>query len=426
MKSISYTLICITLLSFISNPAFSQTSLLLGGVVKELGDELSQAIDDAKNAGLNLEVEAGREISISLENFKNVYASSLNLTMNKLDTTVTSQLETIKSLIDNVKNAAITSLDDFTTKAQQIVNALPFRKHEPQLSSITPRNVVPSSVIYNIVITCNGNFEAAGLPGYAPTLTIGTTNYTATGSNQSIQFSIPSSVISNAPGVTANTLGNVIGALQVPWKDSRFLGIFYKKTVDKYNILIGTLPKEPGTITLINTITNPRHREQPFVSSEHYQTSAVDGQNNDHNDVPWPATPDDGWTVKRNTSNFITDWQTGVWSQTFKSDDGNVVQYNVTTIHKAWGTSGQVKFKIGFTEYIDDTYQTFDSTSIHLNWGDSKIIDGGPGTWKIVFKAFDGTTSEFTGEDNSNPYLTINKSGMSYVLATANPATLAR
>ena len=209
----------------------------------------------------------------------------------------------------------------------------------------------------------------------------------------------------------------------MPWND-KVLGIFNKKKVDNYQLYIGTLPKQPGTIVLTHTVQNPRHTEKQFVSQQFYQTSAVDGGNNDHNDVPYLVTPDVNWNVKRNTSAFNTAWQTGVWGQSFISDDANRVHYNVTTIHKTWGTSGQVRFTISFTEYLDDTFPTSTDENVALNWGDSKIIPYPNDTWKVTFTGFDGSVSEYSGEEMSNPFLKIGTSGMGYTISTANPATL--
>ena len=187
----------------------SAQSAVLGAALVKLGDQLQQAIDDAKNAGLNLEVEAGREVGLSLENFKNVYASSLNLTMDKLDTTATNQFEKIKTLVDEVQNNTVSSLDNFTAQAQQIINSLPFRKHEPQLTTTSPQYIVPSAIIYNMVISCKGNFEAAGIQGYTPTLTIGNTVYQASGTNQLLQFHVPISAFANDPGIMTSKFGYV-------------------------------------------------------------------------------------------------------------------------------------------------------------------------------------------------------------------------
>jgi len=401
----------------------SAQSAVLGAELIKLGDQLQQAIDDAKNAGLSLEVQAGREVALSLENFKNVYASSLNLTMTRLDTTAAKQFESLKSMVGQVQNNTVASLTDFTSQAQQIINALPFRKHEPQLRATTPQFIVPASVAYDVVITCKGNFEAAGLPDYAPTLTINNKVYKSSGTNQQLEFHVPIGELTSDPLISDNKFGYIKASLQIPWKDVVF--IFTKKRTDNYLLYIGTLPKQPGTITLVHTITNPRHNQHQFVSPQYYQSSGGDGANDDHKDVPYLVTPTSGWHVQRNTSRLVSDWQTGDLGGSFVSDDADRVVYKMTTIHHGpFGTSGQIRFHITFNEYMDDTFPTYNNEIITLNWGDSKIFDYGVGTWKIIFKAFDGTTQEYSGTENTNPFMSINTSGMGYLISTANPRTL--
>jgi len=407
-----------------SSRSFGQ-SALLGAALIKLGDQLQQSIDDAKNAGLNVEIQGGREISLAIESFKNAYASSLNLTMDKLDTTVTNQFENLKSLTDAFSSNTAQTLGELTSKAQQIVNSLPFRKHEPQLTSFTPTYVVPSTQSYNISITCQGNFEAAAEPKMRPTLTIGNKTFQAAGGNQTLQIKVPVDSVKTLPDVQQGKINYIIGNLNVPWRDSKFLGIFHPKRLDKYVLYIGILPKQPGTLTLQHTIDSPRHTVKSFMSSTFYQSSGVNGANDDHKDVPWLVTPDQGWHVVRNSSGFFPGNNVGDWSKSFISDDGDRVHYNVTTIHHGlFGTSGELFFRIGFDEYLDDNVKVTHSVPFDINWGDSRTIDYGVGTWKLVFKAFDGSTHEFVGDDPSNPFIQIVKSGMTYMLVTANPNTL--
>ena len=57
------------------------TAVTIGVTLNRMMDQLQQAIESAKNAGLNLEIGAGREISIAIANAQNAYDKSLSLTM---------------------------------------------------------------------------------------------------------------------------------------------------------------------------------------------------------------------------------------------------------------------------------------------------------------------------------------------------------
>jgi len=424
MKKSKFVLTIILVLCF--TKGFSQDPIVLGAALTQLSDQLKQAIEAAKNAGLNLEIEAGREVAISIENFKNAYTSSLNLTMDKLDHMATKQFESLKSFTNQIKDQTVTSVNDITERTQQLIDALPFRSHQPHLRSFTPSYIVPTTHNYDVTVVCKGNFEKAGSPDYKPTLKIGSHIYGGGGGNQSIEFHVPVSVFMAEKGIEKNNFGYLICELSIPWNDKVFM-IFPSKKIDKYNLYIGTLPKQPGQLTLVRTINTIIRKDSVVTNNPAFrQSSCSDGGNNDKPDVPWAVSPTPGWTIVPGSSSIrVVDGQ-GDYGLRFVSDAGNKVQYNVSTFHHGitGGPSGCLNFTITFRETVDDKQQIFSTQAYNIDWGDSKTIDYAEGEWKMIYKAFDGSSNEFAGVDNTNPFIQIIKTGMTYKLITANPSTL--
>jgi len=59
----------------------------LGFTLNKLSETIQQAIENARNAGQTLEMEAGRQAYLTIEEAKNAYKESLNLTMDRVDQT---------------------------------------------------------------------------------------------------------------------------------------------------------------------------------------------------------------------------------------------------------------------------------------------------------------------------------------------------
>jgi len=416
-------LLVITLVSPVTaRPAIKQgpvTAVTVGFFLGKLMDQLQQAIEAARNAGLNLEIEAGREVNIALANAQNAYANILNKTIEQIDQTTKSTLDQLQSMVNDVTNNTFGTLDTITARAQQIVNSLPFRPHEPQLTRTGPRFVVPSQQTYPVTLKFQGNFEFAAKKNYTPSLQLNGHTYSpSSNTTQELQFLVPVSELFAAPP-DPGKYSYVIGTLVVPWRR-----LLVKREEDRYRVILGALPARIGRIRLTHTTSHVEHPTKHFESSQFYQSSGSDGANDDHKDVPYDVIPDTGWHVVRNTSSFNDKGSEGDWSQSFVSDGGDHVTYRITTIHHGIGTAGRVHFTISFTETQDVTVSDPHDEDVTLNWGDSKAFSYPAGTWRVVFDAFDGTHAEFTGADLSNPFLKIRDQAGSVVISTADPRTL--
>lgn len=400
------------------------SDIALGIFLNNLLDNLNQILMNARNAGLMLEIEAGREINIAIQNAQNVFSKNLEDAISKLDDSGKLLVGKLTSLVNDLNAGIQSTMADVIARAQQISNSLPFRDHEPQLLRALPRFVVPSISNYEVPVVFQGNFEFAARQDFLPYLLINGKKYPPKDiGTQEITFRVSVDELFPAKAILEKHLCNFTQAtLIVPWETS-FLGLFPKRHQNQYQVIIGALPQSPGQITVIHKTINKKPYSKRFSAGGYHQASTRESGNKDDIDHPYSVRPEDGYTVVRNTSSLDVAASQGDWSKSFVSDDGNQVVYKVTTIHHGAGSSGSVDFAISFDQIqnIDEPITT--SEPVDLVWGDSKSFDYKPGSWTVLFNAFDGSHTEFLGAKKSK-FLLIEEQTGGFTIATVDPKTL--
>jgi hypothetical protein len=399
----------------------------LGAALAKMMDELNQAIADARNAGSSLEIQAGKEAAIAIEDARNAYSKSLDETFNDhIDPTIKRTVDSLQSLVNDVQKKTFQKVDDVTARAQQIVNSLPFRDHEPQLTKFTPDFVVPTDQNYSVPFVFYGNFEFSAQKKYAALLTIGVHKYSCTeNTTGTLKYLVPSGDLFPIPsGANANEFEFTNGILSVPWRASSFFGLFGHSKLDEYHVVVGALPASPGKITLTHQEVHTETKTQTYHGPNHHQCSTRECGNGDDKNHDWSDRPDDGWHLVRGTVRLTHIGQGDYSGPDLISDDGNVAITRATTIHHGAGSSGSIDFSVTFQEAKDVPMTNMVSEVVSMKWSDSKVINYPPGTWTIYFDAFDGSHAEFRGADNNNRFITITSEAGSDVIVAANPAKL--
>jgi hypothetical protein len=410
----------------LTSPLDAQDAATLGVLLNKLADQADQMIVDARNSGNSVAMGIGREAALAIANAQAAYSNALDETIAKLDPKIKDTTDKIQSLLNDITSGAVNTVDLATTRAQQIINTLPWRNNEPQVTAITPQFAVPSEQL-PIIVRFQGNFPNSSMSGFEPYLLVSGKKIASQNTTQQLSFVIPAgSLFHTNSADNAGRLQFEQVTLGVPWQDSRWGGLRHVRMEDHFNLIIGALPISPGAITIIHTVTNSIPVTKVFESGPHHQCSTKECGNNDDKDHPYLETPDAAWHVVRNTSSFKVFSAQGDWSHTFVSDDADRVQYNVTTIHHGLtgGSSGSVDFRIYFNETTTQTTTSLVPETMSLEWGDSKTFNYPAGTWKIVFISFDGKHYEFTESSKTNPFLDITNGEGSMIVSTKNPATL--
>jgi hypothetical protein len=396
----------------------------LGVLLNKLMDQVDQIVMDARNSANSVGMEMGREAALAIANARTAYSDALNDTIDKLDPKIKDTTDKLQSLVEDIKSGAVNTVDLATSRAQQIVNSLPFRNNEPQVTAITPRFAVPSEKT-PIVIRFQGNFPNSSMSGFEPFLLISGKRYQSQNSTQQLSFVIPSGEEFHfGSAENAGKLQFAQVTLAVPWRDSSWWGLVHTRKEDHFNLIIGSLPSSPGNITIIHTTTSSTPVTQDAQSGPFHQASTRENGNNDDKGHPYLVTPDAGWHVVRGSTSFKVFSAQGDWSQSFVSDDADRIQYSVTTIHHGAGVSGSVDFRILYKETTTQVKNGSTSENMDLEWGDSKSFSYPAGSWKIVFTSFDGKHFEITGSDQTNPFLDVKNLNGSMVVSTRDPATL--
>jgi hypothetical protein len=424
--------VLLLLLTACDMPSSGQlTGLTLGAALSKLMDQVNDAITAARNSGDTLEIDAGRQAALAISNAQNAYQDSLNKTFDDhLDPTIRGTVNQLQTVVTGATSGVQATMSQAELSAQQIVNSLPFRPHEPQLTSFTPNFVVPSKSDYPVVVHLKGNFEYAAQSAFTPKLNISGKDYfPVTATTQELVFHIPVAIFKNA---SSTSYQSQYAEVRVPWKQTTFLGLRHTAMTDSYRLFLGILPGNVGKITItISTKRTDPGPQKTFTSRDFRQCSTSDCGNNDDQNHPYAVPAETGCQVVRNTSQFVNRGAGGVWSDSFSSDDGNQVVYKVTTIHKGacsifshCGDSGDVHFAIAFgevcpTEVTDRTTQV-----IQLGWGDSQVVSAKAGTWTVAFDSFDGHHYEYTDNETDNRFLTVNGTTNSFSISAKDAATL--
>lgn len=391
----------------------------LGILLNQLFDRVDQTIDAAKNAGLQLEMEAGAQVRLTIENARIAYADSLNLTMDRVDQTARNTFDQISTLVGNVESKSSALLKQATATAQQIANTLPLHNNRPQVTTLVPKYIVNQTPIH---FKFMGNFQHASEPNYQPNLKFGTRTFQASRiTTQSLEFTAnPSEVFEGVNLQTITKIAYSQGILSTPWP-ATLMGT----NEAKFTVLIGALPSSPGTITLEYTTQRTERQTQVYTSQNMHLASTREAGNNDQIGHLFRAYPTPGWHVVRGSSSTSVTHHGECQLPSFESDHDDVVVYKGSTIHKVKGSSGSMDVTISFTEYQDVSVTDHHSEKINLKWGDSKVFNHPLGTWKITFNAFDGSSHEFLGSDlTSSDYIKIENQGGGFVIKATKPKDL--
>ncbi|CAF24242.1 hypothetical protein [Candidatus Protochlamydia amoebophila] len=404
-------------------PAGITTGLLLN----QFFDRTQQTIDQLKNAGLHLEMEAGAQLRQTIEQAKVAYADSLNLTMDRVDATTRNTFDQLETLVSGVQARNATLMKNMAASAQQIANTLPFHNDRPQLTTVLPRFILRTDQT-PILFQFFGNFERAAEQAYAPKLTFHGQDFTATHITiQKLEFSVlptavfPGNQLQNAKGVVYSE-----GTLE-----TYYPGTVFGRTAAVFHLTIGALPPSPGTLTLEYRRDRVQREERLCQTQKQHIGSRKNEGNNDVINHLFKATPSEGWHVKKGTSEANPSCGGRHTGPDFVSDDGDQVLWRGSTIKNTMdlgSESGWMDVTISFIEWQDQIVTEQFTETIDLKWGNTKVLQAADfplGKWKLIFDSFDGDHHEFAGTDiDTSPYLKIKNQGGGFVIKAVKPKEL--
>jgi hypothetical protein len=226
----------------------SIVSVTLAAAFSGLLDKVNHTIEDAIQTGessaLDVELEAGREISLAIEGAKNAFEKELKETTDKISLTAKKALDQLSTIVDKFEKGNAEAIADIRTSTQQVVNSLPFTSKQPQVTAITPKALLPGST-EQAVMRFTGNFFYAANKGFTPVLTLSDRVCTLTSSTtQQLEFAVDADLIKNDQ---TDKFARLSGNLQVFWDNG---WVFSNKAECSYQIGVNILPASPGKITV--------------------------------------------------------------------------------------------------------------------------------------------------------------------------------
>ncbi len=391
----------------------------VGAVLDHLMSKVKEAEEEAIAGGIVLEIGAGGEVALAIQQAKTAYTSSLDLTLSKANGEVQTGVNSLNSLVDQLAQHNYGHISDLEKQARIIIHDLPMTRHFPQVISINPHYIISKQKADtpDIEFEIKGDFVDLPTPGYDPSLKLsgdsGKPFKAVAKSSDFIVFKLPASVFTPSD----STVVTKFLTIDIPYTSDSW---FHRQAHTEFVMPIVTLSKSVGQIVITSTSPQQGTVRQQVTSPEMSQNSAQDDikEGGPHADLTihrWSA--DAGWriipssvTYKMNRSEgkqgYEKDWWFGRNLSTLQEA---VLTFN--TEHHRIGTSGKIWFNIVLTEEKDVVQNAPSTYSFTMNWGDSKVIEVRAGaTWKGSFTRFDGTTQEFSGPFD-NKFIKVSQAG---------------
>ena len=372
-----------------ASPTFGS---LLDGLFSQVDDTIQQALQNAKDAGVELELEAGREIALAIENAKNAYKDSLDYTIDKVSVAAKNAFDRLSSMVDKFQKTTGNELKDLEIQAQQLLNTLPFSSKQPQLSNVTPRYIVVDDVARDSLVTFKGNFPYSAKAGFEPSLDFSGNKCLLVDSNtQSLTFQIPPSAFKDAP---KNQYSYKTGNLQVPWDDG---WVMSHKTEFDYKVGLGALPQTAGTGSAEYVAHDIQHNAKA-VSSQAFNLDGNNWYPEHWHTVDTPIVPEQGWTIDLSKPpSLVVVPIHGKHKQEIVSVAPNQIVVRVELYCKEGHDIGIMQFRVDYNVYQDVPIEKKRVENFVMNWKDSLLLvpQKNETISKVIFNDYKGTHQEY-------------------------------
>ena len=250
---------------------------------------------------MELEIEAGEEISRAIEQAKNAYQSELNKTIDKVSVAAKKSFDQLKSMVQAFEKDTGEGLNKLMVDAQQLANTLPFANKQPQLSSVKPRYLVIDDLAKTSFVVFKGNFPYTAKIGFEPSLTFTDKPcYLVDSNTQSFTFQIPHNAFSD---VDPTKYGYKTGQLRVPFDDG---WIWSHKNEFDYRIGLGALPQIAGKTVEYVAKGTERNSEETLSANYHYDGNSWYPTHWHEEDLH--VYPKPGWTIDMSKAPVIVDF----------------------------------------------------------------------------------------------------------------------
>ncbi len=380
---------------------------LLDGFFDNVNNTIQQATQDMKNAGIELEIEAGEEIGRAIEQVKNAYQKELEYTIDRVSKEAKIAFDRLGTMVQQFEIATEDKLGELMSQAQQLANTLPFANKQPQLMRIKPRYIVIDDVAKTSFVTFKGNFVYSSTPGFEPSLSFsGRSCYLYDSDTQTLVFQVPHSAFGDAD---PTQYSYKTGILTLPWDDGSW---WSHKTSSVFRVGLGALPTIAGTAT-VTYVSDKTDRLTKTVKNN-YPFNGNDFYPEEWHTCYQKIYPTTDWKIDVSKApRMTTEHYHGKHTQEIVSYTPGEIVLKVSLYCKDGHNIGIVNIGVEFDEYQDKKTQVLREEKIQMNWKNSKLLKPGLGE-TISFLTFDdykGVHSEYGAPDLSGNVLKIAAEG---------------
>jgi hypothetical protein len=384
--------------------------LLLGVVLDNALARVQETIQSAGTVAAGTAMIAGTTLSATIDNARVAFFNDLDERIRNLNRATRDRIEQIQALVDRFARDLHQNVEDITSSAQQIANALPLSNREPQVRDYTP-DFVAGAAPGTVRVRIRGNFFYASRARYEPTLTAGSLTLKPTeATTQRLSFEVPPAAL---PTGSPSAIVPTSLRLTVPYP-RRFLVVFRRTRRATFHIQLGVVPPSPGVVAYTPTVNVPQSNRATLTSG----TIRVDSDARDQTETALlgPLHPGPGCQLLTDTAQFIRTWSRGHeniswrWRWVNLTSAGALAE--ITGIdHPFWdiyadgGLEGYIQLDqvCNFAVPVQQQPQV-----LPLQWGDQKVIStAGAASWKVVFSSFDGRTVEIGNQGYSDRFLQV-------------------
>ncbi|CCB86111.1 putative uncharacterized protein [Parachlamydia acanthamoebae UV-7] len=382
---------------------------LLDGLFRRVDDTIHEAVRETRNAGVDLEIEAGREIGIAIENTKNFYRDELNHTIEKVSNAAKNAFDHLDSMVERFQKKNLDELDDLKRLAKQLMNSLPFSSKQPQLFKVNPRNLIIDDITKTSLVIFSGNFYYSSTEGYTPSLVFADKKcYLVDSKTDTLTFQVPHRPFENQ---NKENYSYITGELNVPWNNG-YWG-WPIKVESKYQVGIGALPQVAGSCT----VEYVAHEMERHIQGKSSPNIFYDG--NKWYPEHWHTEqlviyPDTDWHIDvSQPPHLVAEHVHGDHNESILSYSPDQIVIRVNLYCKSGSDIGKVNVRVEFNQYQDVPVEKKRLENFEVNWKDSRLLEphGNETISKVIFEDYKGIHQEYGAPDLDRGILKIEAQG---------------
>ncbi len=438
---------------FDSNPI---VSFFLDGLIKDVKDAMDSMIQKAENGVLEIEMEAGRQLTEKK-------------TIQDVDKVIKDKLLELEGMVQVFQARNQDLLKKMTSVVTQFLLTLPFANIQPQLREAFPKAIVrgayytavkaklnpksevdvvtpsksdsKSEVSDDVFLEFAGVFPFSSDPKFPPVFKINNKAFTLVdNTTQKLTFKGSAKDIFPDQTIPDDRFAYAVGELQIPWDNTSNLSILWRALgytdyrTYVYKDLVISLPASPGKLTAIYSDTKQGQPEVKKYIGMQINEDASHAYHKGHcaeDDIhKFSFSPETGFDFVVGTQGLsVAPGAHGRHYEKITNVTPDKIDVEIGMDRCSGKHMGIISFHVE-AQQIKPTYnQVVRQEPVELKWGMQKVVplqnDGN--LVKLLYKAFDSADIYEFGPDTNldNRYVKVIKKGDNLEITAIPPDDIA-